>query len=134
MIKITVAQLNKWGIAKANLDRWKAEEETLRRAICTELFQGRVGAFKSSCVLESPGTKVRVKAKSVVNVAVDEAILTQLSEDGKLTAADNECFERKLKIKTGPLNKISGDSAVWGAITKTPGMPKLEVVKIDNET
>ncbi len=133
-VEIEFGKVGVWGIAKAKLDYWKAEEERLRREICEELFQGRVGVFKSSCEVEGPEYSIRLKAKSVVNVKVDEVILTQLSNDGKLTTADNECFERKLKIMTGSLNKIPGDSAVWGAITKTPGMPKLEVVKIDDET
>jgi hypothetical protein len=123
-----------WSIAKAQLDHWKATEMRLRKTICDELFENRVGRFTSIKIIDGPDNSVQVKAKSVSNFSVNEVMLNDLVAAELLTLEDTACFERKLKIKDSLLNKRPGDSPVWRAITQKPGAPKLEVTTVDDET
>jgi hypothetical protein len=118
-----------WRVAQARLKHYKNLEGDLRREICEEMFDGRVGKFTEKLEFEGDGVVFVVKATSVVNRKVDEEMLHQLYQDGHLTDNDNLCFFRKLAIIDKALNARPANSNVWKAITEKPGMPKLEITE-----
>lgn len=122
-MEITYDKIKAWKDAKAKLKHWKAEEALLRLEICAEIIGGDVGHFSRKQVVGDE----ELKASAVLNMNVDEAMLSYLNGCEKLTPDELECFKRPLKIVEGKLRKLPRDSSVWKAITETPGMSQLEV-------
>lgn len=121
--------IDKWVVIAANLKHYKEIEELQRRAICNEIFGGRTTKGSDDAKVDGYS---EVKATFVVNVKVDPAELNVLYAADKLTEVDMACFKSKIETVSKRLKHIADDSHIWGCIAKTPGMPKLEVVEIDN--
>ena len=140
---LTWEQVNKWMQTARNPKIDKDTEATLRRAICTEIFEGETGKFtKKQLMNVSPETRsdgsptvlhLELVAKSKTSLKADEGELQNLKNQGLLSEDAEACFERKLSIREGPLRKIPTDDPVWKAITETPGMPELEVKKVKQD-
>ena len=96
------------------------------------MFAGKTGKFTEKQKFEGDGIAVEAKATSVTSYAVDEDLLESLETEGICSDEDKACFVRKLSIVNSLLNKRPSDSPVWRTITEKPGMPKLEVKKIED--
>lgn len=142
-MNLTWEQVTNWVQTATKLKTYKKSEATMRRAICTEIFEGETGKFtKKQLMNVSPETRgdgiqavlhLELVAKSKTSLKADEAELQNLKNQGLLSEAAEACFERKLSIKEGPLRKIPTDDPVWKAITETPSMPELEVKKVKQD-
>jgi len=136
---ITWEQIDRWVQLSGTLKNNKDNEGILRREICKEIFGDKVGKFTEKQLLDlvPPGQPhtlhLELVGKSVTSLKMDEAVLQELKNKGKLSEAAEACFVRKLEIKEGPLRKIPKDDPVWAAITESPGMPTLEVKVLKNE-
>jgi hypothetical protein len=141
---LTYARITDWINTAANLKQYKASEAKQRRELCEELFEGKTGKFTQKklfkCVppdltdmekAHGLTLELEIIAKSTTSFKVDEEELQNLKDQGLLTETDEACFERKLSVKDGPLRKLPKDSVVWRAITEKPGMPTLEVRKVN---
>jgi len=124
-------RIKEWGVAQANLKHWKAVESNLRKEICEDMFAGRTGKFTEKQKFEGDDVVIEIKATSITSYVVDEDLLESLEVEGICSDEDKACFMRKLSIVNSLLNARPSDSPVWRAITEKPGMPKLEVKKID---
>jgi len=129
---IDYEKIKEWGIASANLKHWKALETNLRREICEDMFAGRTGKFTETQRFEGEGVAINAKATSVTSYAVDEDKVELMITANILSVQDRECFVKKISIVNSMLNSRPSDSPVWRAITEKPGMPKLEVKKIES--
>ena len=136
-MKITFDSLTDWITTAANAKQYKASEAKQRRELCEEIFAGRTGKFTEKklfdCIPpnETETLHLEIVAKSTTSFKIDEAELQNLKNQGLLTEADEACFERKLSVKEGAARKLPKNSVVWRAITEKPGMPTLEVRKIE---
>jgi len=124
-------KVKEWGIASANLKHWKSLEANLRREICEDIFAGRTGKFTENQQFEGDGVTINAKATSVTSYSVDELLLGQMATEGFLSTEDSDCFVSKLSIVNSKLKERPSDSPVWRAIIEKPGMPKLEIKKIE---
>jgi hypothetical protein len=141
-MSVTWDKINIWVQTAGRLKNTKKSEGTLRREICEEMFDGKTGKFTEKQLMnfsqEERGDDIQetlhleLTAKSTTTLKADEGELQILKNEGLLSEAAEACFERKLAIKDGPLRKIPKDDPVWKAITETPGMPTLEVRKIED--
>lgn len=120
----TVIDALLWLQKKTALNRAKAEELGARLPICDEMLAGTTG--KASVKGET--NEVRLVAKQGLNVKVDQEKLNDLQNAGKLTKEDIAVFRWKLEVSED-VHKLPHDSAVWQALTITPGTPQLEVTQ-----
>jgi len=116
-------KLEKWAEASAKLKLYKEQEAKLRREICNEVFNGKIGEFTTKGEYE--GTPI--KAKSVLNRVIDKASLGAIWEE--LSDVEKEAIKLEPKLVMSAYRKIPEDSLFHQAIIVKPGMPQLEIIE-----
>ena len=114
-------KLKKWYELSQKVKELKAKEQRLRREICEEMFDGKLGEF---AVGREYGN-YSVKATSRVTRSIDETVLESIEED--LTAQELSCIKRKASLVLASYKKLPGDSLLYEAITEKPAMPSLKL-------
>lgn len=114
-------KLERWCELSAMLKSIKKEEGELRREICAELFEGKIGEF--TVKTEYLGTNVQ--AKSVLNRKIDEPALGAIWHE--LTDKEKAAIKLKPTLTLPGYRAIDEDSLLHQAIIVTAGMPTLKV-------
>ena len=110
-----------WLSLSQRLKDLKAEEASLRRQLCSELFEGKEGEFKTQLKLGS----VVVTGKSSVNRKIDQAVLNTIIDE--LSDEERMCIRYKPELELKSYRKLPENSLLHECITESPAMPTLDV-------
>lgn len=123
-----MGKIQEWGKLTMQLKAMKEQELNLRKEICDDLFEGRVGEFSVKTLVDG----VPVKATSKLNRKLDEASLSVIWDD--LSPEEQACIKHKPALQVGPFKKLEKDDKVdllHEAITVVPATPTLEILSDD---
>jgi hypothetical protein len=110
-----------WLALDQELKVLKAKEQMLRKELCEELFEGRVGEFK----VDVDTDIYEVRATSKVNRKIDEQVYFSISEE--LSKEEKDCIKFKPSLDVRKWRKLPEDCILNEAIVESPAMPVLEV-------
>lgn len=115
-------KIEEWLTLSNELKAIKEKEIKLRREICLELFEGKVGEFKHNADFGM----FEVQAESKLNRKVDVVTINAMFE--VLTDQEKSCLRFKPEINLTQYRKLPDDSQLHEAITETPSpTPVLKV-------
>ena len=91
------------------------------------------GVRKVEREIVSDGHNLLLKGKETTNVSIDDQDeFTQAVEHGVFTKAESDCFKSVWKLNS-KINSLATSSQLWGYLTASPGMPKLDVVLVEDD-
>lgn len=117
--------LEEWLNVKAKFDAIKEQELALRKTICADILQGKIGT-KTTHI---DGYKITASDK--LNVKLDEAALDTVWE--ALSDIEKDCIKFKPALQMAKYNKLDKEvhDTLIEAIVTSPATPTLKVVKED---
>ena len=118
-------KLERWLTLANMLSKIKKEEVDLRREICLEFFQGRVGEFKHHDTIDM----FEVEAQSKINRKVDPVTISAMWDD--LSISEKACIRFKPELNLAQYRKLPEDSQLHEAVTETPSPTPVLKVKLN---
>ncbi len=115
-------RLLEWKVMSEDLKLLKKKELQLRKELCNEMFDGKVGAFTET--IREDGA-FEAKATSKITTTLDAGTLDAVWEE--LPQAQRDCIAWKPSIKLRDYNKLAEGSLLSEAITQKPATPTLKV-------
>lgn len=116
-------KLKNWLSISKTLSRVKKREVELRREICSELFNGKIGEFKHKEVIG----EFEVEAQSKINRKVDPITVSAIWEI--LSNSEKACVRFKPELNLSQYRKLPEDSQLHEAVTETPSATPVLKVK-----
>lgn len=120
-MKISEERLVEWMKVSQKLKELKAEEQALRKELCSILFDNQSGEFKTSTETEH----LVVVAESKVTRNIDATALTTMLSD--LTDQERKAINYKPNLVLREYRKLPEDSKLHSVIIERPAMPTLDV-------
>lgn len=118
-----MGKLSTWKKLQDQLKLIKEQELELRKEICSEILEGRIGEISEKATFE--GTLVRVKMTVTRNV--DEDVLSTIWSD--LTIDEQQAIKFKPSLVLAGYRKLHDGALLHEAVTVKPSeTPTLEIL------
>lgn len=103
------------------LAKVKKQELELRKELCNELFEGRVGEFKK----EFETDRYEVEAQSKVTHNIDKTAFAAIVDE--LSDEELECIRYKPELDIRKWRKLPEDAILHEVVTEKPATPTLKI-------
>ena len=127
-MSILEEKIKSWSSIKAELDKLKKLEATMRVELCEELINGKAGRpLLGKATKKEVFDDFIIKADAKTALKVDEEIWDALITSECLSKEEIDCVKYKPDVSKTNLKKVSDKSRVYEALDEKPAMPTLVI-------
>jgi hypothetical protein len=119
--EVVMDRYMEWYQLSLELKQLKEKEMKLRKELCEDMFDGKVGRF----VVTKDTPDYKVKATSKVTTQLDEDVLKDMYDD--LSEIERAAVKFKPSLVAKQYNKLSVESMLHEAVIQKPATPTLKI-------
>lgn len=119
-----IKKVQAWTEIEAKMKQLKSQEMKMRKEICDELFQGRVGTFTVNEELKKLGIKLTAASKTTLSLDKEEL------ENMVLTPAQEACIKYTPSLLKTGLDNLEEDDELFSIITEKAAAPSLKATAL----